>query len=229
PDPDPATLCSFCDELLPPSPSPELLELRARLDNISTVDPIPGNRGHRRPTSMTQVVDYCQKHRLERDILPLAIAGKWPFEPVFEDLFERVLTLGPALIGLCEEIENSSFFRASKAYYTPPPRVSGAQPMSMAQMMSVGQQLASTERLRALGVGYYGEIGYEIFTVALRFMFPDTLDLDLYAPLTYDIVLREVLIPEAATRILQQDLNLTPRAAKQVLTDSYLFGVTRHP
>lgn len=75
----------------------------------------------------------------------------------------------------------------------------------------------------------YGEIGYEIFMVALRFMFPDNLDLDSYAPLPYDIVLREVLIPEAATRIIQQDLDLPARDAKGVLKDSYIFGVTRHP
>ncbi|KAJ6477577.1 hypothetical protein C8R45DRAFT_1101893 [Mycena sanguinolenta] len=60
-------------------------------------------------------------------------------------------------------------------------------------------------------------------------MFPDDLDLNSYSPLTYDIVLREVLVPEAAARIVQQDLNLSPRAARQVLTDSHLFGVTRHP
>ncbi|KAF7349649.1 hypothetical protein MSAN_01691300 [Mycena sanguinolenta] len=101
--------------------------------------------------------------------------------------------------------------------------------VSMVQMTSITRQFASAARLHALGSGYYGEIGYEIFMVAVRFMFPDNCDTNSYAPLTYDVVLREVLVPEAAARIIQQDLNISPHAAKQVLTDSYLFGVTRHP
>ncbi|KAJ7222754.1 hypothetical protein B0H12DRAFT_1241061 [Mycena haematopus] len=229
PEPDPATLCPFCDEPLPTSPSTELLELAAKLRDISTPDPIPGNQGHRKPTSITQVLGYCEMHTIERKVLPQAIAGGWLFQPNFDDLFDRVIRLGPALISLCEEIEDSSFFRASKAHYTRPPAVEGTQRMSMVQMTSIGHQFASAARLHAQGAGYYGEIGYEIFMVAVRFMFPDNIDLDLYAPLTYDIVLREVLVPEAAARIIQQDLKLSPRVAKQVLIDSHLFGVTRHP
>ncbi|KAJ6477581.1 hypothetical protein C8R45DRAFT_833526 [Mycena sanguinolenta] len=86
PDPNPATLCPFCDEPLPASPSRELLELAAKLMAISTEDPIPGNRGHRRPTSITQVAGYCEMHRIERDVLPRAIAGGWLFEPDFDGL-----------------------------------------------------------------------------------------------------------------------------------------------
>ncbi|KAJ7172784.1 hypothetical protein C8R43DRAFT_855301, partial [Mycena crocata] len=212
---DPDTLCSFCDELLPPNPSAELVELRGVMENISRAEPLPENSGHRTPASYTQVQRYCEMHRVERNILPLAIAGKWPFDPDFSTLFVRIIALGPVLITLCEDIEDSSFFRASKVHYTPPPPAPGEQAMSMRQMMSVGR--------------HYGEIGYVIFMLAVKFMFPDKLDLDLYAPLTYDIVLHEVLIPEAVTRIIQDDLNVAPRAARSIVWDSHLFGIHRHP
>ncbi|KAJ7635628.1 hypothetical protein B0H17DRAFT_1149677 [Mycena rosella] len=203
--------------------------LRDSLDAISRADPIPGNAGHRRPTSMMLVGGYCEKHRLERDIFPRAIAGKWLFTPDFSTLFKRILSLRPALVLLNEEIENSSFFRDEKAHYTPKPPQPGEQQMSMTQMLSVGRQYASVERLHAQGAGYYSEIGYEIFMVAVRFMFPDGVNLEHYAPLPYSVVLAEVLLPEAAVRIVEQDLELSPRAAKRVLRESYLFGVNRHP
>ncbi|KAJ7125516.1 hypothetical protein C8R43DRAFT_836903, partial [Mycena crocata] len=79
-------LCPFCDELLPTIPSNELVELRLTMDELSTPNPIPGNSGHRTPSSMSQVQRYCEKHRLERDVLPCAIAGGWPFDPDFSAL-----------------------------------------------------------------------------------------------------------------------------------------------
>ncbi|KAJ7626514.1 hypothetical protein DFH06DRAFT_936843, partial [Mycena polygramma] len=226
----PGSLCPFCDQELPVSPSPELVAFGARMHDISLPDPIPGNPGHRKPTSMTRVGGYCEQHRMEREILPLAIAGKWLFNPDFDKLLARTLALGPELTTLCEEIDDSSFFRASKKHYTPSSSMPGSQPMSMAQMTSVGQQYASTGRLRELGPGYYGEIGYQILMVALRFMFPDTPDVcSLGVPLPYDIMLREVLFPEAVVRIIQEDLSIKNRAAKTVMRESYLFGVVRHP
>ncbi|KAJ7702175.1 hypothetical protein B0H16DRAFT_1227586, partial [Mycena metata] len=226
---DPATLCPFCDEQLPASPSTELLQLRTRMEAISTPDPLPENSGHRRPASIVQVQGYCEQHRMERNVLPLAVAENWPFQPAFDALFDRVIALGPLLTALREELENSSFFRESKAHYTPAPSLPGAQPMSMTQMLSVGHQYSSSERLRAQSAGYYGEIGYQIIMVALRFMFPDGSDLELYEPLPYNVVLPEVLLPETVVRLVQEDLKITPRAAKLVINDSYTFGVTRHP
>lgn len=75
----------------------------------------------------------------------------------------------------------------------------------------------------------YGEIGYQIFDVALRFLFPDGMNLLPFHPLTYDTLLRDVLIPEAAQRIVQEDLGLTPLAAKNTLKDAHIFGMIQHP
>ncbi|KAJ7464906.1 hypothetical protein B0H11DRAFT_2240334 [Mycena galericulata] len=85
------------------------------------------------------------------------------------------------------------------------------------------------KRFHTLGAGYYGEIGYQILDVALRFLFPDDMNLLPFHPLTYDTLLREVLIPEAAQRIVQEDLGLTPPAAKNTLKDSHIFGMIQYP
>ncbi|KAJ7196351.1 hypothetical protein GGX14DRAFT_376152 [Mycena pura] len=209
--PDPDTLCPFCDQQLPNEPSQELIELRAMLEDISVADPLPENPGHRKPTSYMQVQSYCERHRMERDTFPLARAEKWPFNPNFSDLFKRVLASRAPLNELLEEIENSSFFRASRAHYTPPSTSPGTRQMSMTQLL-------------------YGEIGYEIVMVVLRFLFPDTPNIvELCTPLPYDVVLREVLLPETMVRIIQEDLQVGPRAAKSIIRSSHLFGTLLHP
>ncbi|KAJ7211528.1 hypothetical protein C8J57DRAFT_947286, partial [Mycena rebaudengoi] len=227
-------LCSFCDEILPTALSAKLLELRDALESISAPDPTPVNPEHRQ-TSVKNFATYCQLHRLERTIFPEAIAKKWPFSPNFNTLFNPIMKLGRPLHALCEEIENSPFFRASHTYYT-------TSNQTVTQLQSARNQFLWTERFQELGTGQYvllssvnspvhklnhsyGELGYEIFAVAVRFMFPDSIDLEAFSPLSYDILLREVLIPEAAVRIVQEDLGLTAKAAKDTLKRSHSFRV----
>lgn len=60
-------------------------------------------------------------------------------------------------------------------------------------------------------------------------MFPDSPDL-VIPPLTYQIFIREVLIPEAVARIIQADLELQlPEDAVSIIEDSHQFGLTLHP
>ena len=69
-----------------------------------------------------------------------------------------------------------------------------------------------------------------VMDTTLRFMFPDNPDLATsFIPLTYDIFVREVLIPEATIRLVQQDLGITPEAAIIVLKESHIFGLVLHP
>ncbi|KAJ7914662.1 hypothetical protein B0H13DRAFT_1564417, partial [Mycena leptocephala] len=109
----PSSLCSFCDEKLPLSPSARLTALREELELKSRPCPIPGNAGHRE-TSVTNFVAYCELHRVERNILPVALARGWPLSPDFGTLFDRVTRLKNALTIICEEPDNSSFFRTAK-------------------------------------------------------------------------------------------------------------------
>ncbi|KAJ7914661.1 hypothetical protein B0H13DRAFT_2325111 [Mycena leptocephala] len=59
-------------------------------------------------------------------------------------------------------------------------------------------------------------------------MFPDAFDLAPFKPLMYNNLLLEVLIP-AARMIIQEDLSLTPLAAKKTMKDSHVFGTVYHP
>ncbi|KAJ7174981.1 hypothetical protein C8R43DRAFT_849346, partial [Mycena crocata] len=211
---DPASLCSFCDEKLPLTPSSTLVAMREKLENNSRPSPLPHNQGHR-SAHVANFASYCERHRLERDIFPVASARGWPFSPDFSSLFKRIMGLRSELTIVCEEPDNSSFFRASREFYTPKPTESGAQ-------------LPSTTQLRST-MHHYGELGYEIMSVAVRFMYPDGMDLTPFHPLTYNNLICEVLIPEATRRIIQEDLSLTPLAAKKTLKDSHVFGTVQHP
>ncbi|KAJ7174973.1 hypothetical protein C8R43DRAFT_828194, partial [Mycena crocata] len=239
---DPASLCSFCDEKLPLTPSSTLVAMREKLENNSRPSPLPHNQGHR-SAHVANFASYCERHRLERDIFPVASARGWPFSPDFSSLFKRIMGLRSELTIVCEEPDNSSFFRASREFYTPKPTESGAQLPSTTQLRSTMHQYHSSERCGLVSVylllnklfcsffssNSYGELGYEIMSVAVRFMYPDGMDLTPFHPLTYNNLICEVLIPEATRRIIQEDLSLTPLAAKKTLKDSHVFGTVQHP
>jgi hypothetical protein len=62
-------------------------------------------------------------------------------------------------------------------------------------------------------------------------MFPDhCLNLEDFYPLAHEMIIRQVLIPETAVRIIQADLNLdTEAAAAAIIADSHMFGIVLHP
>ncbi|KAJ7270580.1 hypothetical protein C8J57DRAFT_976325, partial [Mycena rebaudengoi] len=74
---DPSTLCNYCDELLPATSSTNLVAKGEKLFRISWADPLPDNPGHRR-THIMNTLEYCQRHRFERDHLPKALLENWP-------------------------------------------------------------------------------------------------------------------------------------------------------
>ncbi|KAJ7781676.1 hypothetical protein B0H14DRAFT_3164113 [Mycena olivaceomarginata] len=204
---------------LPSLPPISLLMRRIELESISSLDPLAENPGHHRPPSYAVVQGYCEMHRVELTAYPQAKAEGWLMDPDFGQLFERVIAFGRALRDILDEPENSAFFRSSREHYTSHP-----------QSTSLMSQFASSDRLSHHGAAYYGEIGHELFTIAVRYMFPDSEDVwGPFAPLSYAVVLREVLVPEAVTRIVQADLKITARSAKAVISHSYRFGLVRHP
>ncbi|KAJ6570316.1 hypothetical protein B0H10DRAFT_1964782 [Mycena sp. CBHHK59/15] len=205
--------------LLPAAPSDKLLGMGEKLFQLSWADPLPENARHRRTASITMTVDYCERHRFESLHLPKAMAAGWPLHPNFAGLFRRLLDLGKPLRLLCKDITQSVFFLDARQHYKG----------KTTQLQSVREQYHSTDRLSQQGVGYYGERGYQIFDHTLHFMFPDNFDLADFYSLTYEMIIREVLIPEAAVRIIQADLNLTANAAATVIAESHTFGNVLHP
>ncbi|KAJ7811483.1 hypothetical protein B0H14DRAFT_2181132, partial [Mycena olivaceomarginata] len=216
---DPALLCNYCDELLPAVQSETLLAMGEKLFALSWDDPLPENSHHHRMPRITMTVDYCKRHRFERDHLPKAMAAGWPLHPNFGGLFRRLLDLGPALRFLCKDITQSVFLLAARQHYKG----------KTTKLQAIGAQYEATDRLAQQGVGYYGERGHQIFDYTLHFMFPDSLDLSDFYPLTYEMLIREVLVPESAVHIIQADLLLTAEDAATVVEESYGFGNILHP
>ncbi|KAJ7705217.1 hypothetical protein B0H16DRAFT_1213803, partial [Mycena metata] len=214
----PLTLCNFCDAELPTNPSDSLIARGRVLFDISVPYPLPENPLHRR-LSHQQTADYCTQHRFEQQHIPRALAEGWPFKPNFATLFHRILYLGRPLRNLCQVLDQSFFFTAAREYYSD----------KVAQRSSLGARYSSN-RSSQHGAGYYGERGYQLLVQAIRFMFPDSPDLlAKFQPLTYEIIILEILLPEAAMRLIEQDLNIPPKDAIDVLRASYNFGVGLHP
>ncbi|KAJ7920305.1 hypothetical protein B0H13DRAFT_1867781 [Mycena leptocephala] len=206
---DPALLCNYCDQLLPVVKSDKLQVMGSRLFVLSWEDPLPENALHRRTARITMTVEYCERHRFESVHLPKGLDAGWPLNPSFENIAH-------SLPGYTTKF----FFEAARKHYKG----------KATQLQSVHAQYQSIARLAQQGVGYYGERGYQIFDHTLHFMFPDnSFDLILFYPLTYEMIIREVLIPEAAVRIVQTDLTLTAEAAATVIEASHTFGNVLHP
>ncbi|KAJ7212990.1 hypothetical protein GGX14DRAFT_393200 [Mycena pura] len=83
PPADPETLCHYCDEPLPLSPTETLVDMGDKLYCISWAAPHPSNRLHRKLPRITRSADYCQRHRFERDQLGPALSRGWPDKPNF--------------------------------------------------------------------------------------------------------------------------------------------------
>ncbi|KAJ7128594.1 hypothetical protein C8R44DRAFT_580781, partial [Mycena epipterygia] len=231
PDIDPTNLCNYCDQELPYAQSEQLVAMGEKLFRVSWSDPLDINPHHRRTPQITHTVEYCLRHRFERDQVPAAIMGGWPFKPNFARLFHRILDLGRRLRKLCNTIDESTFFCAARNYYgTRVTHLSSVGAQYISNRSSEHVSKLSTLTLTEINPSYsYGEREYQMLEMTLRFMFPDTLDLAKFRPLTYDIVLREVLIPEATIRLIQQDLDITAESAIDILKRSHTFGLVQHP
>lgn len=89
PDLDPTRLCPWCDELLPPAPSPHLQRLIDTARTRSVKDPRPTN-----PLGLhadaAVLVNVCHRHRFEHKQIPLAHQRGWPTQIEWAKLGSRV-------------------------------------------------------------------------------------------------------------------------------------------
>ena len=75
----------------------------------------------------------------------------------------------------------------------------------------------------------YGEPGYHIILITLKHLFPESSieTINIY-PLTYNVLVEEVLAPEAAVCLIVEDLKTTRSKAIDILHESYTFGNNLH-
>ncbi|KAJ7205825.1 hypothetical protein GGX14DRAFT_644466, partial [Mycena pura] len=86
-------LCPICDDPLPETPSEELQAMLDWVKTVSKPSPVPDCPDHHTPNRLSNVIIVCERHKLESDIFPLAIAEGWPFNPDFGGLHSRVTAL----------------------------------------------------------------------------------------------------------------------------------------
>ena len=76
----------------------------------------------------------------------------------------------------------------------------------------------------------YGELGYLIIYQTIYQLFPpDTIDPDSTAPLTPADFIQRILVPEAAVRLIMEDLQSTYSSAIKTLRESVEYGVAMFP
>lgn len=110
---DPKTLCPFCDQSMPESPSLLLQDMLDRLKRTSYPDPRPTNSlGRRAP--LLSYITLCQRHQFETKLLPKARAKGWPSKIDFKALPSRVARLKDQIHGLVRNKERSIVWKTLK-------------------------------------------------------------------------------------------------------------------
>jgi hypothetical protein len=113
------TRCPYCDERLPSTPTQQLMDMRTALETKSVPDPLPGNPDHRKAASFKVYQEFCTRHRLELEKLPLARSEQWPEDPDMAEVHNRVSGLRSQLCLLFDSkiLEKNNFFDNAKEKY----------------------------------------------------------------------------------------------------------------
>ncbi|KAF7968973.1 hypothetical protein HWV62_28775 [Athelia sp. TMB] len=217
-----ALMCAYCDEMLPFEPSDGLKEMRAVLDRKSVHDGCNGrdaspNPYHRYIRPFTSTLEYCERHRFESNFSDVLLNAIWaPALPVnFELLEPRVRSLIDILEGLTDYPWDNEFYQGLHMSIEATGESRGCG--IAGQMSSFGQT----------GVGYYGERGQSIMFKVLSSHF--RVEERVWGVSMMEFI-HHVLIPETATRLIEEDLALVNataadrKAAIKIKADSSKYG-----
>lgn len=218
---DPSMLCPFCDEKLPPNPSPLYRSLLEAAKRKAYPDPRPSNpRGLK--ASMGIYVASCKRHRFEAHQIPEAIAKGWPMDIDFGRVRDRVEQLRDSLGKLVQGEGNA---RDENIYWTTV--ILEVQKMGSRAASGVKGQFESFERTQP---GYYGELGSMILHQTLYNMFPpSSFDARSIAPLTPQDFIQRILVPEAALALIMEDTGQDRIQAVRTMRESAGYGVAMFP
>lgn len=101
PQVDANTLCPYCDEPLPSSPTPHLEHLLATTAKKSVRASRPTNPLGRK-AAVGVFINVCQRHRFESELLPEAEEKGWPKSIKWSLIHERVLKMKNHLESILE-------------------------------------------------------------------------------------------------------------------------------
>jgi len=111
-----SSLCPFCDERLPDSPSTKLVQMLDGLKDVTWEEPTEENPSHRNAASFTVFISFCVQHRHESSELPHAFASGWPTDVDFSMLFDRVSRKYVELAAVIKNDANE-FFASAKSFF----------------------------------------------------------------------------------------------------------------
>ncbi|CAL1715163.1 unnamed protein product [Somion occarium] len=252
PNMDHSTLCPWCDEPLPPVPSPHLKSLIRAARQRSFRDARPTNPlGLRAPLPV--FVAVCQRHTFERVQIPLAQQRGWPMSIQWEDVGHRVRQLAGTLRKIVDDVDEDWL----PGHVTGPSEgedneddaeledeeLQGERPRKGSLFWrDVIRNVKTKGSRQAAGVrnqfsnfsktqpGYYGELGYVIIHQTIYDLFPpDSLDADSTLPLTPTEFIQLILVPEAAVCLIIDDLQQNRPQAIRTLRESAGYGVAMFP
>ncbi|KDQ50722.1 hypothetical protein JAAARDRAFT_199716 [Jaapia argillacea MUCL 33604] len=235
---DPATLCPWCDEVLPDLPTPHLATLIAGARRKSYRDARPSNPlGLKAP--LAAFVSVCQRHRFETHQIPLARAKGWPTHIDFDRVRERVEALKEHLNELVMDdrklsLDDIEKMEARGEDLGPRGRsifwkeiLKEIKKKGSRAVVGVKGQFASFEKTQP---GYYGELGSVIIHHTLYNLFPPSdFDPQSIAPFSPTEFIQQILVPEVAAALIMDDMGCDMKEAVKTLRSSVQYGVAMYP
>ncbi|CAG8845894.1 43268_t:CDS:2, partial [Gigaspora margarita] len=160
--------------------------------------------------------EFCRLHDAEFHIIPDGQQKNYPLTIDFENLPSRVKDMFPELLNIAVG-KTKSLFRdlAIDAYNT----------------LGIGAKKPTALMGRFLNFipGYYGTKGMSVIQSTLSALITSNeLTYEMTKPQSPDEYLNEVLVPEAAIRLIAQDRQIGLDEAKKVMEDSVEFGMYVH-
>ncbi|KAJ7792855.1 hypothetical protein B0H14DRAFT_2928968 [Mycena olivaceomarginata] len=210
---DPASLCPYCDRLLPEDPSQFLLDLLEKAYLKSVKDPRPSNpSGRKAPISV--YVDLCSRHQFEGVYLPQAKRKGWPTSIDWESVEKRIIGMAPQLKTI---LANTGPARANSIFWFRALENKRA---------SIQQQMNS---LPSFQLGYYGELGAAVIHRTLTGIFDEKMLVRCPGDLEPGEFWWKVLMPEAALRLIMEDFACGKEDAELIRRESCHYGVSMFP
>ncbi|KAA1092421.1 hypothetical protein PGT21_002158 [Puccinia graminis f. sp. tritici] len=221
---NPASLCPFCDKPLPENPSAGLVK---HLEYLKNQPGVKRRKESKNPSALylpfPMIANYCQRHRAEKQLIPMGLAKGWPSKIDFKTLPNRITSHLQYLNKICtREIASDFLDMALEEWSVQGPR----------KAQSVINEFGTFQIEQP---GYYGSRGWEVICHTLKaiFLSPSRCDwtLEQALPLTPEFLLLKVLVPETALCLIADDLKLGVKDARvrTTLEESRTFGTVMFP
>ncbi|GAA5920263.1 hypothetical protein JCM1841_003005 [Sporobolomyces salmonicolor] len=219
---DPTTLCPFCDQPLPETPSSRLVSLRKYLlarPHLEKRVSVRNNLAKKLPIAET--ASFCRMHKDERTVIPEGKARGYPTEIAWNELPKRIdRELSGHLTSVILGQTASDYLDCAKKEWDEKGR----------QMRNVASEFGSFHNEEP---GYYGPRGFECMMTTLTTLFTATnpiLTPLRVTPLSVQAYVRRVLVPECAVELIRRDLgpssgsDISREEAERVCAESRAYG-----